>query len=127
MHSPSPSPARAGPLILAVILLAGSCETPVGPAPDLRHLPERGFTVGDWTASGIAGADGMDCLDAVAGCGANTVVFIATAYQRTRTSSSLDSPRPVTPALDAFLAAASQAKARGLAVVLKLHVDVEDG
>ena len=127
MKTTPPAALRAGPLLLGVILLAASCERPVGPAADLAQLPERAFTVGDWSAGGIATAAGLQCLDELAAVGANTVVFVATAHQRTRDASTLDSPRPVTPELDAFLAAAAAAKTRGLSVALKLHVDVDDG
>ncbi|MFN8178097.1 MAG: hypothetical protein U0167_09215 [bacterium] len=85
------------------------------------------MTLGDWTPREIAGASGAQSIDEVAATGANVCVFLVTAYQATSTSSGLDSPRPPTPELDAFEAAAARASARDLDVVLKLHVDVDDG
>ncbi|GJM43590.1 MAG: hypothetical protein DHS20C21_04320 [Gemmatimonadota bacterium] len=114
--------------LFLVTPLLGSCaeETPTGPAPSTPHLEARGMTLGDWTRFGYASAQGRRALDDVAATGANRAVFIVTIRQATARSSSFGS-LPVTPDFQAFQLATDWARERSLGVVLKLHVDIEDG
>jgi hypothetical protein len=86
----------------------------------------RGITLADWTADGYASASAREAIEDIAATGANTVVLIRTAYQRTLSSSRVDVDGR-TPTIASLETIASWARERGLAVVVKPHVDVDTG
>lgn len=118
----------AGPAAAVLLLLAAvGCERlPTGPA-GATLPPVRGITFVDWSADGYAAPAAGPALDALAETGANTVTLIVTAYQTNARSPILranDFRTPTPATMDQVLQAA---RARGLALALKPHVDLDDG
>jgi glycosyl hydrolase family 113 len=120
---------RPGLVTGAAALLITFCAcTKLPTAPVRRFAPAvRGMTLVDWTADGYGTATAQTSLDALAATGANTVVILVTFYQSTRTASQVRGDDPRTPTQAAIQQIVSAARARGLRVALKLHVDVDDG
>jgi hypothetical protein len=122
---------RPGPIPLAGLLVVGllaACDRgPTSPAASPASLEVRGVTVGDWSRFGIVSPDGRAAVDRAAAVGATAVVYLATVHQRTARSSRFDSRVPPSPDFHAYSHAVRYANRAGLDVVLKLHVDVEDG
>ena len=111
----------------ASLLFLGGCERlPTGPASP-GNTPVRGITFVDWTAGGYAGDSAHDALAGLAGTGANTVVLIATAYQPDPEAKALRAQDPRTPSPGALRTALQAARDLGLRIVLKPHVDLDDG
>lgn len=106
--------------------LAVSCdELPTEPAQSQR-MPVKGVTLVDWSSDGFARASAREALADIARAGANTVVLIRTAYQASASADVVE-VRPRTPTIASLEAAASEAAALGLRVVIKPHVDLDDG
>jgi hypothetical protein len=121
--------ARTAFILTAGLILVtpqGCTNLPSGPA-STPAATVRGVTLADWTPDGYARPSALVAIDDIAALGANTVVLIVTAYQPTIRSNRVTSSRERTPTATAVTAAISRARARGLDVVLKLHVDVESG
>ncbi len=116
-------------LALAGFTLAcGACDRlPTESEPVPSGPPRRAITFVDWTRSGYSTPEARASLDELADTGANTVVFVVTAYQLTARSSGVGSHFPLTPDDLAVLEARAHAGNLGLACALKLHVDVLDG
>ena len=111
---------------LAALAAAGCTRLPSGPA---RHVapPVRAAILADWSADGYARPVVLEVLDTIAASGANGVTILVTAYQADAHAAALRAFDPRTPAAAAVRAAADAALARGLAVSIKPHVDVDDG
>lgn len=118
-------------LLVPLLVAAGSVgsSTRVNAAP--RVLPERGMTIWAWDdfAYGppTAWSDTPAALDAIAGVGANTVALVPTWFQPTATSSAISRDNSKTATDAALRSAVAAARARGLGVTLKPHVDAADG
>jgi hypothetical protein len=104
----------------------GCDRLPTGPAR-ASTFPVRGITFVDWTPGGYAGATADAALEALAATGANTVTLIVTAYQAGPAESGLRSEDPRTPGSVAVRRAIETARALGLRVAIKPHVDLDDG
>lgn len=88
---------------------------------------QRGFNVTAYTPNGFDGAAADDALVALARTGTTHAAFVPTWYQPTISSNEI-APDPAKTVSDSSLVAGLQrAKALGLDVVLKPHVDVADG
>jgi hypothetical protein len=96
---------------------------PVGSYP----RPARGITFVDWSADGYATTVADTALDALAATGANEVVAIVTGYQSDAHGGRVRSDDPRTPTRQAIGQLILGASVRGLRVVLKPHVDIDDG
>ena len=81
----------------------------------------------DWSADGYAAAPAHDALAELAGTGANTVVLIVTAYQSDHEATVLRAADSRTPSPGAVRAALQAARDLRLRIVLKPHVDLDDG
>ncbi|MEZ5064490.1 MAG: hypothetical protein R3B81_07115 [bacterium] len=118
--------ARRLPFVsLALLFVPGCDRLPTGPPEGASQLRTRGVTIADWTAGGVASAAGLSAIDEIAATGADTIVFVVSIEQDTATSPAPDPE--TTPRPDAFLVAAAHARGLGLAVGVKLHVEVRDG
>ncbi|HYM80778.1 MAG TPA: hypothetical protein VEY91_05110 [Candidatus Limnocylindria bacterium] len=89
--------------------------------------PARGVTFVDWTADGYATPAAAASLDALAATGANTLIVIVTAYQRDARANQVRSDDPRTPSRPAVGQVVVDAALRGMQIVLKPHVDLDDG
>jgi hypothetical protein len=87
----------------------------------------RAITLADWTADGMAGSGADAALDFIASTGANAVTLIVTAYMPGAHASVLRPDDPRTPSPGAVRHAVSHARSLGLDVILKPHVDLDDG
>lgn len=116
---------RGGWIALAVLLFACE-ELPTGP-PVGDLTPLRGVSLVEWSAEGYAQPASVAALDDLAALGATHVVLVPTGYQ---SSSSSDDPAadPVrTPSRSSVRTVIRAATSRGLSVVLKPHLDLDDG
>ena len=117
-------------LLLALALAgagAGGCDNaPTGPAAS-RRGNIRAITLVDWTADGYAQPETDASIQALAATGANAMVIIITAYQANATSNSVRADDPRTPTPASVAQAVARAQSQGLAVIIKPHVDLDDG
>jgi Glycoside Hydrolase Family 113 len=124
------SPLRPSSL-LAVALVAlpcvTGCERLPGDAAPVDRGAVRGIVFTDWSEDGYGAPRALAELDRIAGDGANAVAFVITAYQGRADDGGVQSRPGVTPSPAAVVAAAAHARALGLAVALKPHVDLDDG
>ncbi len=105
---------------------AGCSRLPAGPAS--RSPQEfRAITFVDWSADGYGAPAAVASLEALAATGANAVVIVVTGYQADERASEVRADDPATPTRAAVRVAAERAAALGLAVIIKPHVDVDDG
>jgi len=86
----------------------------------------RGITLTSFTPTGYEGASAANALAAIAATGANTVVFVVTAYQSTSSSSAVREDLARTPHRTSVRVAIQTARTLGLRVTLKPHVDADD-
>lgn len=118
--------AWAGIVCFLCFCMGCGCERlPTGPPAAGGTL--RAVTLAEWSADGLSGSGADAALDSIAATGANTVVIIVTAYMADARASSLRANDARTPSPGAVRHAITHARALGLAVVLKPHVDLEDG
>ena len=115
-----PAPARA--------------QTPTGDAPPAAAIQPpvsfsiRGFNIPSWQSTQYASAAASAALGGVAATGANWVALDPTQYVSNLSSSGIGPDPGGRTATDAAVASAiDRAHALGLKVMLKPHVDVEDG
>ena len=111
--------------LLAVLLT--SCDLlPTSPAiSPAKQI--RGITLVDWTRTGYETATSDSSIAALAATGANTLVLVVTAYQSSTSAESLGVGDSRTPNPGAIRHALFTAVVRGLSVVIKPHVDPDDG
>jgi hypothetical protein len=116
---------------LCVWLVMAGCERlPTEPAQS-NPAQIHGMTFADWTANGYSRASADRALDAIAAAGATHLAIIVTAYQANpraheiRLANARTSAR--TPTATAVQHAVNHAKSLGLRVVIKPHVDLDDG
>jgi len=125
----SPRRRTVSAVLTAGAILVGSisCErSPTTPAAS-RSGGVRAITLVDWTADGYAQPAADASIQAVAATGANTVVIIVTAYQTSPASSAVRTDDPRTPTPASVAQAVTRARALGLSVSIKPHVDLDDG
>ena len=121
--------ALIGIIVGATVALSATtgCErTPTGPATS-RPGGIRGITLVDWTASGYGSPEAAASIQSLAATGANTIVIVVTAYQASPSSSVVRADDARTPIPTAVAQAVTWAHDAGLAVCIKLHVDLDDG
>jgi glycosyl hydrolase family 113 len=88
---------------------------------------ERAVTLVDWTPDGYGSAAARDQIAAIAATGATRIVVVVTAYQGDA-GTGLPAAYPgLTPTPAAVAAALQNARAAGLQVGIKPHVDLRDG
>ena len=112
-------------LAVATCAILGCDRLPTGPAAAGGAI--RAVTLAEWSADGLAGGGADAALDWIGATGANTVTLIVTAYQADAHAAALRENDPRTPSPGAVRHAIAHARALGLAVVLKPHVDLDDG
>ena len=113
-------------ILCAFAVILSCTDLPTGPA-DVPQNKVRGFTLADWSANGYSRPSSMAAIGDIAGVGATRLVLIVTFYQRTRVDNTVRSDSQKTPSETSIADAASRAAAEGLDVVLKLHVDLDNG
>jgi hypothetical protein len=114
----------------ASISLCIGCDRLPGPdnaMPSSSSMTTRAITFCDWTTDGYAHPNVALSLQDLAATGANTVVFLVTAYQETSRSSAVGARAGLTPSDLSVLQARAHAASFALEPALKLHVDVMDG
>jgi hypothetical protein len=102
-----------------------------------QHLPDepagsqpaaiRGITLVDWTPNGYKRATADSALSAMRGIGATHVAIIVTAYQSSQSSNRIQVDSMRTPTLESVRYAIGTASSMGMKVVMKPHVDLDDG
>lgn len=98
------------------------------PAPTpLPAAFERGAVVTAWSPAGYAGAPARAALDALRAAGATRAAVVVTWYVRDGRDAVVRRDPARTPSAASLLAVMRAARAAGLQVALKPHVDVEDG
>lgn len=119
--------AAVAALVVAAALIAGCGEKlPTGPASAPPPGAVRGVTLADWSARGYGRPSAKRSIEEIASTGANLITIVITAYQTSTGSSRLvpDDRRTARP--EAVLEAIGNARALGLDVALKPHVDLYD-
>lgn len=124
----SPMVRSSTPLRLALVaLVLVACEElPTGP-PSGSPPAVRGMTLVSWTRAGYAEASALRAIEEIARLGATHVALVPTGYQRGASASTVEVDPVRTPSLASVESAIGFARARGLQVVVKPHVDLEDG
>ena len=115
------------PIVAATLFFLSGCEDlPSGPVTDYGATVQ-GITFADWSVDGYATPEAQASLAQLAATGASHVVVVITAYQE-----NAGAERPI---VDPFRTASSQSVATvastasglGLELILKPHVDLNDG
>lgn len=87
----------------------------------------NGITYTDYSANGYKNAIGADqSLQRLADTGANWIGIIVTCYQEDIDSLEIDCAHPKTPTDDSVIYVIEQAKAKGLNVMLKPHINLSN-
>jgi hypothetical protein len=110
------------------LLAAGfaPAPSPAAPSPPPPPPPQKGITLPSWWHDLYRRRRAERALAAIAATGANWVQLVVTAYQTDHRAVRIAADPQRTPA-DADLAyAVAAARAQGLRVLLKLHVDLAD-
>ncbi len=98
--------------------------------PEVRPWPattRRGFNIACWARGCFDSSDAVRTLERAAALGASDVALVFTWYAPDA-SSGAPAPDPQrSPSFDEVARAASRARSRGLSVILKPHVDRQDG
>ena len=114
-------------VVASSVVLQLSCEQlPSGPG----HASEtalRGITLAEWSPDGYSAAEADGAIARIRSLGSTHVMLLTTAYQDTRSSSTVEVDSSLTPSLSSLWHAASAAAAQGLLLAVKPHVDVRDG
>jgi len=111
--------------LLTLPPIVGCERLPTAPATSTN--PVRGVTLVDWTRDGYGTATSDSSIAALAATGANTLVLVVTAYQANASADSLRADDPRTPSASAVRHALGVALGLGLSIVIKPHVDLDDG
>jgi len=128
MHTPR-GWSRAAFVLGGIALLGtapGCAELPTRPAERFAP-PVRGITIVDWTANGYATPTASVSLGTLSAAGANTVVVLVTGYQADAHAEAVRESDPRTPTPASVQQLVGAARALGLRVVIKPHVDLDDG
>jgi hypothetical protein len=116
--------------LLALLELAGCERLPTAPAQS-NPAQIHGMTFADWTANGYSRASADRGLDAIAAAGATHLAIIVTAYQANPRAHEIRLTNARTgariPTASAVQHALNHAQSLGLQVVIKPHVDLDDG
>lgn len=127
MSEVAPRAATFAAILWLLALPSSGCERlPTSPATSPGDRV-RGVTLVDWTRDGYGTATADGSIAALAATGANTLVLVVTAYQSTASDDSLRLDDPRTPSASAVRHALVSASGQGLSVVIKPHVDLDDG
>ena len=124
---------RAAPGSLALVLVLAGCgatgPSPAAAPPGTHKASFRfsGFTHASWWHDEYPSADGQASRAALASTRASWAGVLVTWYMQTPDSNLIARDTLRTPDDDAVVAAISDLHSRGLKVMLKPHVDVEDG
>jgi glycosyl hydrolase family 113 len=105
--------------------------------PACEHLPDepassrpaaiRGITLVDWSPNGYRRASADSALRAIASVGASHLAIIVTAYQSSPAANLIRIDSTRTPTLESVRYVLGRALSLGLKVVVKPHVDLDDG
>jgi hypothetical protein len=87
----------------------------------------RGVTLVDWTANGYSRPSALAAVDEIAGLGASELVIVVTVYQQRTSDNAVRVDLDKTPTPGAVSSVATRAISRGMNVVVKLHVDLDNG
>jgi VCBS repeat-containing protein len=107
-----------------IITIEGVTEGAPRPLPADWH---KGATVTSWWHDDYERPQSDEAIAALAGTGSTHAAILTTWYMSSRTSSRIAPDAQKTPSDAAILRAIAQAKAAGMRVSLKPHVDVWDG
>jgi hypothetical protein len=113
-----------GAVVSAIVITSATAATPVCVGAPLAE--QRGLVLPTWERSGYSSTDTGDALRGIASVGANWVQFVPNWYQATRMSSEI-APTDSTVSDDDLRYVIGLARAQGLKVLLKPHVDPADG
>jgi hypothetical protein len=114
-------------ILTALLIVVPGCESlPTGPAEGLPPAM-RGITLVDWTAGGYAEPSAATAIASIRATGASQIAIIVTGYQSHAASSQVRADPARSPTPSSVRAAIDAAGRQGLGVVLKPHVDLEDG
>lgn len=108
-------------LVLSVPQQAAAFPAPVGP------IDQRGVTIWSWTNYSYSQPSVMQALADLPSLGITDVSFVPTWWQATGTSTSVFRDPSFTSDDSSLIAGIRAAKANGLRVTLKPHVNVKDG
>lgn len=114
---------------VAIILLLGlvGCQhLPTQPG-DVSPTAIHGITLVDWSPTGYSRAAADSALSAIAAVGATHVAIIVTAYQSNQSANQIQIDKARTPTFGSVSIALTRAVSLGLKVVVKPHVDLDDG
>jgi hypothetical protein len=120
----------AGLLIIPSVVAAATALTfsfavKGTPSEQSETVEQRGLVLPTWRMNGYEGTPTTQAINAIAGLGATWLELTPTWKMATGTSSKIDSAWTVTDA--AVLRAINLAHSKGLKVLLKPHVDPQDG
>src|SRR5438128_7044975 len=116
--------ALVGAVVAAIVVgLVATANSVCGSTP-LRE--QRGLVLPTWERNGYSSTDTAGALQGITSVGANWVQIVPTWYQATRTSSEIG-PTDSSVTDDDIRQVIGLARAQGLKVLLKPHVDSADG
>jgi hypothetical protein len=114
-------------LLVLLVCLTSCGDDATAPGRTSGRPVIRGVTLVDWSAGGYRRPEAAEMLRSIATTGATHLAILVTAYQKTASSSTIHTDPLRTPDLDAVRQIAIQARALGMEVTIKAHVDVDDG
>ncbi len=112
--------------VMCLLCLVGCQHLPTQPG-DVSPTAIRGITLVDWSPAGYGKATADSALSAIAAVGASHVAILVTAYQSDHSASQIHNDSARTPTLESVRKALARAGSLGLKVVVKPHVDLDDG
>ncbi len=112
-------------VVAAAIALTFSCTVLGTTSEQSAVVEQRGLVLPTWRTNGYEGPPAAHAISDIAGVGATWVQFTPTWKMVTGTSSKIDAAWTVTDA--AVLKAIDLAHSKGLKIMLKPHVDPQDG
>lgn len=124
---PRPLPSLAA-LGAAAVLCAGCADADAGGEPgSLPQRWEKGMNLTAYEPDAFGSVDGDRALATLKATGTSHVAVVPTWYMDSATSTSVAPDREKTPSDESVLHAMRSARALGLTVALKPHVDLRDG
>jgi len=114
-------------VVAAGIACVAACERNPERAASTGDYPTRAVVLADWTPDGYASAGAAQSVSVIDGLGAHAVVVVITAYQSDATNAMPAADPARTPSIASLGAVAAAVRARGLDLIVKPHVDLDDG
>lgn len=109
-----------------LIGLAGCQKLPTEPAVSSKSLV-RGITLVDWSVDGYGKPLAERAIESIAARGATHLAIIVSGYQTNRNSSEMRIDHRRTPSQSSVRQALNLAVSQGLKVVIKPHIELDDG